>query len=203
MVPRLRVWRCPTWSSASCMIGQWVRTASENSRSRWRVIAPISSALPVLADVGQALHPIEIDNMIGQHEAHVEHGHQRLPAGQQLCIFQAAEEADGFADGLRIVVAEGRRLHCCCIRTGLCAFFTCTNRYASIQKNQSRDWSRVGKGAGDTADTSKAADGAVPTRRQGRQPAAQIGGHEECRAGDSSGAARLCPPYATAGSEAK
>ena len=48
----------------------------------------------VLADVAQAVDPIEIDDMVGQHVAHVEHRHQRLPAGEQFGVVEAAEKAD-------------------------------------------------------------------------------------------------------------
>ena len=64
-----------------------------------------------LADVGQALDLVEVDDVVGLHEAHVEHRHHRLPAGQELGVVEAAEQGDGVADGARIVVAEGRWLH--------------------------------------------------------------------------------------------
>ena len=64
-----------------------------------------------VADVGEALDAIEIDDVIGQHEAHVEHRHQRLAAGKELGVFQAGEQPDRLADGFRIVIAKGRRLH--------------------------------------------------------------------------------------------
>ena len=61
-------------------------------------MAPISSAPSRLADVGQALDPVEIDDVVGQHEPHVEHRHQRLPAGQQLGVVEPAEQADDVGD---------------------------------------------------------------------------------------------------------
>ena len=42
----------------------------------------------VLADVGQAIDPVEVDDVVRQHEPHVEHRHQRLPAGQKLGVLQ-------------------------------------------------------------------------------------------------------------------
>ena len=79
--------------------------------SRWRVMAPISSAPLLLADVAQAVDPIEIDDVVGQHEAHVEHRHERLPAGQQLGVVEAAEKADHVGDRARIVIGKGRWFH--------------------------------------------------------------------------------------------
>ena len=64
-----------------------------------------------LADVGQSFHAVEIDDVVGQHEPHVEHGHQRLAAGEQLGIFEAAEQPDGLAHRFRIVITERRWLH--------------------------------------------------------------------------------------------
>ena len=65
----------------------------------------------VLADVGEPLDEVEVDDVIGQHEAHVEHGHQRLSAGKQLGIFQAAQQLDRLSDGFRVVVAKGWGFH--------------------------------------------------------------------------------------------
>ena len=65
----------------------------------------------VLADVGQAIDAVEIDDMVRQHEAHVEHRHQRLPAGEQLGVLQPAEQADGVGDRARVVIGKGRRFH--------------------------------------------------------------------------------------------
>ncbi len=73
----------------------------------------------LLADVAQAVDPIEVDDVIGQHITHVEHGHERLPAGQQLGVLEAAEKADGVGDRARIVIRKGRWFH-----AGLlCVFF--------------------------------------------------------------------------------
>ncbi len=88
MVPRLRVWRWPMLWIASCISGNFLATRSENSRSRWRVIAPTSIAVGGVADIGQALDPVEVDDVVGLHEAEVEHRHQRLAAGQQLGVLQ-------------------------------------------------------------------------------------------------------------------
>src|SRR5262249_57782571 len=51
------------------------------------------------------------DDVIRQHEPHVEHGHQRLAARQQLGVFEAAEQPDGLAHRFRIVITERRWLH--------------------------------------------------------------------------------------------
>ena len=74
-------------------------------------MAPTSSAPPLSRIYESALDLVQIDDMVGQHETHVEHGHQRLPAGQQLGVLQAVEQPDDIADGARIVVAKGRRFH--------------------------------------------------------------------------------------------
>ncbi len=65
----------------------------------------------VLADVAQAVDPVEIDDMVGQHVAHVEHRHQRLPAGEQFGIVEAAEEADDVRRRARIVIGKWRWFH--------------------------------------------------------------------------------------------
>ena len=49
--------------------------------------------------------------MVRQHEAHVEHRHQRLAAGQQLGVVERAQQAHGLGKRFRIVVLKGRRLH--------------------------------------------------------------------------------------------
>ena len=47
-----------------------------------------------VADVAQAVDPIEIDDVVGQHVAHIEHRHQRLAAGEQFGVVEAAEQAN-------------------------------------------------------------------------------------------------------------
>ena len=49
--------------------------------------------------------------MVGQHEAHVEHRHQRLAAGQKLGVVERAQEADRLGKGFRIVILKGWRFH--------------------------------------------------------------------------------------------
>src|SRR5437870_3681643 len=65
----------------------------------------------VLADEGEALDPVEVDDVIGQHEPHVKHGHQRLAAGKELGVLEPAEKRDSIRDAARVVVAEGRWFH--------------------------------------------------------------------------------------------
>ena len=89
-----------------------------------------------LADVGQAFNAVEIDDVVGQHKSHVEHGHQRLTARKQLGVFEAAEQPDRLADCFRIVIAKGWRLHLWRIDPRGRGFFTYTTNCASIQKNQ-------------------------------------------------------------------
>src|SRR5262249_61866179 len=54
---------------------------------------------------------VKSDDVMGQQDPHVEHGHQRLPPRQQLGVFQAAEQPDGLAHRFRIVITERRWLH--------------------------------------------------------------------------------------------
>src|SRR6516225_5643794 len=68
-----------------------------------------------LADEGEPLDAVDIDDVVGLHEAEVEHGHQRLPAREELRILQPAQELDRLAHGSRIVIAEWRWFHRCCI----------------------------------------------------------------------------------------
>ena len=64
-----------------------------------------------LPDAGHALDPVEVDDMVGQHEAHVEHRHQRLAAGQELGVVERAQQAYGLGERFRIVILERGRLH--------------------------------------------------------------------------------------------
>src|SRR5438270_12621069 len=63
------------------------------------------------ADIGKTLYPVEIDDVVGQHESHVEHRHERLSAGQEPRVVEAAEQGDDVGDRARIVVAERRWFH--------------------------------------------------------------------------------------------
>jgi hypothetical protein len=81
--------------------------------------------------------------VVGLHETKVEHRHQRLATRQQLGVFQAVEQADGLADGLRIVLAERRWLHLSRSDLAAYGFFTYTNGCASIQKKSvSQIWDK-------------------------------------------------------------
>ena len=64
-----------------------------------------------LLDAGHALDQVEVDDMVGLHEAHVEHRHQRLAAGQELGVVELAQQAHGLGKRFRIVVLKGWRLH--------------------------------------------------------------------------------------------
>src|ERR1700719_959533 len=68
-------------------------------------------AVRSLADIGEPLDPVEIDDVVGLDVTEIQHRHQRLPAGQQLGVFKRRQQADDFGDRLRVVVAEGRWLH--------------------------------------------------------------------------------------------
>ena len=72
--------------------------------------ADVERAVAV-ADMAQALDPVEIDDMIRQHKAHVEHRHQRLAAGEQLGVVEAGQQADDIGGAARIVVGKEWRLH--------------------------------------------------------------------------------------------
>jgi hypothetical protein len=49
--------------------------------------------------------------MIGRDDAHVEHRHQRLAAGEQLGVFETREQIVKIGAALRIVIGEWCRLH--------------------------------------------------------------------------------------------
>ncbi len=63
-------------------------------------------------DICKALDAVQIDYVIRQHEAHVEHRHQRLSTGKQLGVIAAAQQFDDLSNCLRIVISERRRFHC-------------------------------------------------------------------------------------------
>src|SRR5262245_8630972 len=62
-------------------------------------------------DEGESLDLIEVDDVVRQHEPHVQHRHERLSAGQELGVLQPAQEGDGIPDCAGVVVAERRWLH--------------------------------------------------------------------------------------------
>src|SRR5262245_37306011 len=62
-------------------------------------------------DEGEPLDLVKVDDMVGQYKPHVQHRHQRLPAGQELGVVELAQEGDGIADSAGVVVAERRWLH--------------------------------------------------------------------------------------------
>src|SRR5207302_1309926 len=51
------------------------------------------------------------DQMVGQHPPHVQHGHQRLAAGEHARVRQRLQQPDDLGDGLGIVIVKARRLH--------------------------------------------------------------------------------------------
>src|SRR5438874_9582863 len=61
-----------------------------------------------ISEIGDA---IEIDDVVGRGEPHVEHRHERLAAGEKPRVLELAEESDHLGHSLRIVVVEARRLH--------------------------------------------------------------------------------------------
>src|SRR5580693_7630822 len=63
------------------------------------------------ADMAQTVDPVEVDHMIRQHEAHVEHRHQRLAAGEQLGVVETGEQTDDIGGAARIVIGKEWRLH--------------------------------------------------------------------------------------------
>jgi len=95
---------------ASCISGQRLRTTSEKfDVALERHGADLDDAILVraaVADVAQTIDAIEIDQMVGQHVAHIEHRHQRLAAGKQFRVFEAAKERDDIGGGARIVVRK-------------------------------------------------------------------------------------------------
>ena len=93
-VPRLRVCRWPTWRDR--LVHQRAALAhqvGEFDVALARHRADLERAV-VLADVVQAVDTIEVDDVIGQHVAHIEHRHQRLAAGEQFGVVEAREQAD-------------------------------------------------------------------------------------------------------------
>jgi hypothetical protein len=62
-------------------------------------------------DAGHSRHPVEIDEVIRRHDPHIEHRHQRLPAGEQFRVFETREQIVEIGTAPRIVVDEGRGLH--------------------------------------------------------------------------------------------
>ena len=100
------------------------RTALANEIGKFEVALPRHRAdleRPVVfPDEGEPLDLVEVDDVVRQHEPHIQHRHQRLPAGQELGILEPAKEGDGIADCAGVVVAERRWLHAvpACARVG-------------------------------------------------------------------------------------
>ena len=63
-------------------------------------------------DVREPSHAIEIDQMIGSDDSKIEHRHQGLPARKRHGVVEPADEVGSFVDRGRIMIGEGRRLHC-------------------------------------------------------------------------------------------
>src|SRR5262245_44864787 len=91
------------WAALANKIGEFELALTRHRADLERAVA--------LADEGEPLDPIEIDDVIGQHEPHVQHGHQRLPAGEKLGVLEPAKQRDSITNRARVVVAEGRRFH--------------------------------------------------------------------------------------------
>jgi hypothetical protein len=66
-----------------------------------------------LANLPETVGAIEVNDMVGNDEAHVEHGDERLASRQQLGIFVLAEEANHVIKGPRVVVRKRCRFHGC------------------------------------------------------------------------------------------
>ena len=110
----------------ACGSGRWptkgMAWASSGQRSRTSVGA-LQRALPdegadAQAAVGpgdhggQRGHAIDVDHVARPGEAEVEHGHQALPAGQDLGpVAVAGEETERLLDRGGVVIAESGRLH--------------------------------------------------------------------------------------------
>src|SRR5258708_36821002 len=95
------------------------------------------------ADVGQSFHEIEIDDVIGLHEAKVEHWHERLAAREQLGVFELREQSDGLADRFRIVIAKGRWLHLLPDRAECRSLHTPTTVHQSKKNSISQIWDNL------------------------------------------------------------
>ena len=105
-VPRLRVCRCPTWRDG--LVHQ--RTMLPHHAGKFDIAlarhGPDLERALAFADEAQILDPVEIDDMIRQHVAHVQHRHQRLPAGEQFGVVETAEKADHVGRRARIVIGK-------------------------------------------------------------------------------------------------
>ena len=84
-------------------IGEFEIALARHGANRERTI--------LLAQVRERSDLVQIDHMVGQHVTHVQHRHQRLPAGENLGVFETRQETDGVFDRSRIVIGKGRRLH--------------------------------------------------------------------------------------------
>ncbi len=65
----------------------------------------------LLANVGQTLDPVEVDQVIRIGNAQVEHRHQRLATGENPGVVEFPQVAERFAERSRQVVLERWRLH--------------------------------------------------------------------------------------------
>src|SRR3954471_3725637 len=67
--------------------------------------------LALLSYEGKLANSVEIHDVLGCGEAHIEHRHERLAAGEKPRVLELAEQADHLRQRLRIVIGEARRLH--------------------------------------------------------------------------------------------
>ena len=55
-------------------------------------------------------HAVEIHDAVRKHVAHIEHRHQRLPAGEQPGVLACGQQCDGFRQLRRRKIFERRRV---------------------------------------------------------------------------------------------
>ena len=111
MVPRLRVWRWPTWRSASAKSGQ-CRAISGDS---FEIALPHhgADAQPPVhhRNAAQVVDVAEIDQMIDDDVTEIHHRHERLPAGEDFGVGKRRQKLGRLLKLPRRVIVEGRRLH--------------------------------------------------------------------------------------------
>ena len=98
MVPRARVAAWPMLGMARANSGTLAATSASRSTTHCRVVAPMATPSPSLADIGQGGDAVDVDQPGRAREPHRHHRHQRLPAGDHARAVVGGEQRAGFVD---------------------------------------------------------------------------------------------------------
>ncbi len=86
MVPRLRVWACPTQGSAAASSGCFCASAGQDSNAAWRTRGADADDFVVGLDIRKLRQVHDVDQDLGPRHAHRQHRHKTLSAGDDAGV---------------------------------------------------------------------------------------------------------------------